>query len=200
MAVRAVFFDVGETLVDETPTWERAADLVGVPRFTLMAVLGGLVARGEQHSRVWELLGVERPAGHGLVFEPYADALPCLRALRDAGFRLGAVGNTPQAVEDELRAHVDVVGSSARWGVEKPAPEFFDRLVAEAGLAPGEIAYVGDRVENDVVPALAAGLVAFHLRRGPWGYLHEAPSEAVRLRSLGELPDALRRARQEPFG
>ena len=192
MAVRAVFFDVGETLVDETPTWERAADAVGVPRFTLMGVLGGLAARGEPHGRVWEILGVERPAGHGLVFAPYEDALPCLAALRAGGYRLGAVGNARAAVQDGLRRHVDVVGSSARWGVEKPAREFFERLVDEAGFARDEIAYVGDRVDNDVVPALAAGLVAFHVRRGPWGHLHEPPEETVRLASLSELPEALR--------
>ena len=192
MGLKAVFFDVGETLVDETPTWERAADAAGVPRFTLMGVLGGLAARGEPHGRVWELLGVERPRSHGLVPELYADALPCLRALRRAGYVVGAVGNTPEAVEDELRGHVDVVGSSTRWGVEKPAAEFFERVAREAGSAPYEVAYVGDRVDNDVVPALGAGMVACHVRRGPWGFLHEPPAEAVRLRSLSELPDALR--------
>ncbi len=192
MAVKAVFFDVGETLVDETPTWERAADATGVPRFTFMAVLGGLIARGEQHSRIWEILGVERPAGHGLAFEPYADALPCLRSLREGGFRLGAVGNTSQAVEAEHRTHVDVVGSSARWGVEKPAPAFFARLIDEAGVDAHEIAYVGDRVDNDVIPTLGAGIVAVHLRRGPWGHLHEPPPEAVRIGSLDELQHALR--------
>ena len=44
MALRAVVFDVGETLVDETGMWERAADKAGVPRFTLMGILGGLEA------------------------------------------------------------------------------------------------------------------------------------------------------------
>jgi hypothetical protein len=35
VAVTAVVFDVGETLVDETGMWEeRAADAAGVPRFT----------------------------------------------------------------------------------------------------------------------------------------------------------------------
>src|SRR5205814_314498 len=57
VAVTAVVFDVGETLVDETAMWERAADACGVPRFTLMGVLGGLAARGEDHRRVWSLLG-----------------------------------------------------------------------------------------------------------------------------------------------
>jgi HAD superfamily hydrolase (TIGR01509 family) len=193
VALKAVFFDVGETLVDETPTWERAADAAGVPRFTLMGVLGGLAARGEPHGRVWELLGVERPAVHGLLLELYPDALRCLASLREAGYLVGAVGNTPEAVEAELAQHVDVVGSSARWGVEKPAPQFFRRLVDEAGAEPGEIAYVGDRVDNDVVPALAAGLVAFHIRRGPWGHLHEPPEAARRIGSLSELPELLAR-------
>ena len=42
--MRAVVFDVGETLVDETELWERHADAAGVPRFTLMGVLVGLAA------------------------------------------------------------------------------------------------------------------------------------------------------------
>jgi HAD superfamily hydrolase (TIGR01509 family) len=193
VAVKAVFFDVGETLVDETPTWERAADAAGVPRFTLMGILGGLAARGEPHRRVWEILGVPRPEEHGLLMELYADVQPCLDLLRAAGYRVGAVGNTPEAVEMELRAHVDVVGSSHRWGVEKPAPAFFRRVIAEAGVEAAEIAYVGDRVDNDVVPALAAGMVAFHLRRGPWGYLHDPPDAARCIKSLSELPEALAR-------
>lgn len=191
MALTAVIFDVGETLVNETGLWERAADAAGVPRFTLMGILGGLAARGERHSRVWELLGVEKPAS---TFEPedfYPDALPCVAALRSRGLLVGAVGNTPAEFEDVLREHVDLVGSSERWGVEKPSPAFFERVVDESGAPAGEIAYVGDRVDNDVEPALAAGLVAVHIRRGPWGHLHEPPVGAVRIRSLGELPEAL---------
>jgi FMN phosphatase YigB (HAD superfamily) len=193
VAVRAVFLDVGETLVDETRTWEQAADAAGVPRFTLMGVLGGLAARGEPHSRVWELLGVRRPDAHRLLVEWYPDALDCLGALRRAGLVVGAVGNTSAEVEAELRPHVDIVGSSRRWGVEKPDRAFFQRLIDEAGVHPGEIAYVGDRVDNDVLPALAAGMVAFHIRRGPWGHLHEPPAGARRIRSLAELPEAVAR-------
>jgi FMN phosphatase YigB (HAD superfamily) len=59
------------------------------------------------------------------------------------------------------------------------------------GREPAKIAYVGDRVDNDVLPALAAGLVAVHIKRGPWGHLHEPPTAAIRIRSLDELPAAL---------
>jgi HAD superfamily hydrolase (TIGR01509 family) len=186
--VTAIVFDVGETLVDETGMWERAAEAAGVTHFTLMGVLGGLAARGEQHDRVWEILGVERAQATWTADELYPDALPCLASLRARGLLVAAVGNTPASAEDDLRPHVDFVGSSARWGVEKPSPAFFARIVEEAGVPPEQIAYVGDRVDNDVAPALAAGMVAVHVRRGPWGHLHEPPPEALRIRSLAELP------------
>jgi len=184
-------FDVGETLVGETGMWERAADAAGVPRFTLMGVLGGLAARGEPHTAVWEILGVDQPDSAWRPDEFYPDALPCLERLRALGLIVGAVGNTPADTEEMLREHVDLVGSSERWQVAKPAPEFFARLVAESGVSADRIAYVGDRVDNDVEPALEAGMVAVHVRRGPWAHLHEPPTGAVRVRSLDELPGAL---------
>ena len=114
-----------------------------------------------------------------------------LERLRSRGLRVAAVGNTPAATEALLAPHVDVLGSSESWGVSKPEPAFFTRLVEAVGLEPAEIAYVGDRVDNDVEPALAAGLVAVHVRRGPWGHLHEPPARAIRIRTLAELPEAL---------
>jgi FMN phosphatase YigB (HAD superfamily) len=58
-----------------------------------------------------------------------------------------------------------------------------------------EIAYVCDRVDNDVAPAATAGMVAVFLRRGPWGYLQadrpEAALARIRIDSLADLPEAL---------
>ena len=191
MALKAVVFDVGETLIDETRMWERAADAAGVPRFTLMGVLGGLAARGEHHSAAWKVLGVDPPASTWGPEDFYPDALPCLEALRSQGYLVGAAGNMPTATEELLREHVDLIGSSGRWGVEKPAPEFFDRIVEESGFAAKEIAYVGDRVDNDIRPAIEAGMLAIHIRRGPWGHLFDAPPRAFRILDLSELPEAI---------
>jgi len=191
LALKAVIFDVGETLIDETGMWERAADAAGVPRFTLMGILGGLAARGEHHRRVWELLGVEPAASSWERDDLYPDALPAIDALRSLGVRVAAVGNTPSATEDLLQAELEVLGSMESWGVAKPEAAFFDRIVSVLELASHEIAYVGDRVDNDVQPAIAAGMVAVHVRRGPWGILHEPPPEAIRVGSLEELPEAL---------
>lgn len=192
MAVTAVFFDIGETLVDETRMWGEIADTLDVPRFTFFGILGGLAARGEGHRRVFDVLGVQPAQSSGFRADDlYPDAQACLNDLRARGYLLGAVGNTGVQVEGLLRELVDVVGSSEGWGVEKPAPAFFARLVDEAGRPPDEIAYVGDRVDNDVEPALAAGLVAVQIRRGPWGFLHDPPPGTIRIDSLSELAGAL---------
>jgi FMN phosphatase YigB (HAD superfamily) len=80
--------------------------------------------------------------------------------------------------------------------VEKPSPAFFARVVEAAGVAAHEIAYVGDRLDNDVLPARAAGMTAVFIRRGPWGVIHaqwaEAAQASVCIESLAELPDKLR--------
>jgi FMN phosphatase YigB (HAD superfamily) len=150
VALKAVVFDVGETLVDETKHWEHAADACGIPRFTLMALVG-------------------------------------LRALRERGLRVGAAGNMRVAHEDLVRPHVDFVTSSERLGVEERSLEFFARVCALAECAAADAAYVGDRVDNDVRPALAAGMTAVHVRRGPWGHLHRTPPAAARIESLSQL-------------
>jgi len=189
--VTAVVFDVGETLADETSNWEHVADACGVPRFTLMALIGATIARGESHRRVKDLLEIEPPRNAFLHDELYPDAVPCLQRLKAGGFLVGAVGNMAIDHEPLIEPHVDFVSSSERWGVEKPDAGFFERLLAEVDRPAHEVAYVGDHVVNDVEPALAAGMVAVHVRRGPWGYLLDPSPEAIRIRSLDELPEVL---------
>jgi HAD superfamily hydrolase (TIGR01509 family) len=188
VAVRAVVFDVGETLVDETRNWERVADACGVPRFTLMALVGATIARGEPHRVALDLLGVDVPPWAFRQDELYPDALPCIAELRARGLFVGAVGNMAMVHEELVREHVDYVSSSERLGALKPAREFFSRVVEDVGRTAEEIAYVGDRVDNDIQPALAAGMVAVHVRRGPWGHLQKPPPEAVSIGGLDELP------------
>ena len=202
--VTTVVFDAGETLVNEGRLWRLWADRLGVPDHVLFAALGAIVERGEHHRRVFEVLrpGFD-PARAGVpeVFEAgdlYPDAAPCLQELDRRGLRIGVAGNQPEGMQHVLDGlPVDFVASSARWKVEKPSPLFFRRLAEEAQAAPGEIAYVGDRLDNDILPALAAGMIAVFIRRGPWGYLHAQRPEAarahLRIEGLAELPDALAR-------
>ena len=155
-----------------------------------MAGLGATIALGRPHDEVWDLLGIEPPGrgrGDGRLV-PRRAAVH--RRLREAGYGVFASGNAPAFAEADLRPHFDGAASAERWGVWKPAPEFFERVVDLAGVPAARIAYVGDRVDYDVGPAIAAGMAGVHVRRGPWGYLQEPPASAIRINSLDELPGA----------
>jgi len=200
MALKAVFFDVGETLVDEERWWRLLAERSGLQPHVLWAALGVTIERGEEHNELWTHLGIERPDGwwHQLPYELddlYPDAIACLEDVRALGLRVGIVGNQTAALEQWARdaaLPADVISSSESLGVRKPDPRFFRRIVELAGCRPGEVAYVGDRVDNDVLPAAAAGLVAVHVRRGPWGRLQPTPQDATFVvDDLASVPQAL---------
>ena len=205
--VRAVVFDVGETLVDESRAWAAQAERAGVTPFTLMGLLGALIDRDEDHRRVWDLLGVRRPTEPPLIERDdlYSDALACLCAAKQAGLTVGIAGNQPAGVESQLRDTgfvVDFIASSAAWGVGKPSPEFFSRVITAAQLDAKQILYVGDRLDNDVLPARQAGMRTAFIRRGPWGHIHAQRPEValadLHIKSLAELTEAFLRPETLP--
>jgi HAD superfamily hydrolase (TIGR01549 family) len=208
--IRTVVFDLGETLLSEDRVWGSWADWLGVPRLTFFAVLGAVIQRGQDHREVFEVLRpgfdfeheqARKEAGQPWAIDRddlYPDALPCVARLRAAGLRVGIAANQPAHIEEQLGGiglHADFVASSGRWGVAKPEAAFFDHVVAEAGVPAAQIAYVGDRVDNDVIPARAAGMFAVFLRRGPWGFVQAArpgvEAAGACIGSLDELPGVL---------
>lgn len=117
---------------------------------------------------------------HGDAVRATASCRHGTTVIRAAGYRLAVMANQPAEAMTFLQTlPVDRFATSAGWGVAKPDPAFFARVAAELGAAPGNIAYVGDRVDNDVLPARRAGMLAVHLRRGPWGVLHADWPEAA---------------------
>jgi FMN phosphatase YigB (HAD superfamily) len=209
--LRAAVFDFGETLLSEERAWGAWADWIGASRQELFAAIGATVAGRHPHVYALQLLrpgfdlrtalaerleaGVPR---HEELYDVYSDAAPALARLRAAGLRVGIAGNQPAGAAEAVAGLVspgDLVATSAAWGISKPDPAFFARVIAEIGARPQEIAYVGDRIDNDVVPAAAAGMVAVHLRRGPWGVIQatwpEASAATITARDLDEAVTAI---------
>jgi FMN phosphatase YigB (HAD superfamily) len=157
--IESVFFDVGETIVDETREYGTWADWLGVPRHTFSAVFGAIIARGGDYRETFQVfrpgfdLAWERQkrfdAGQPEMFSEadlYPDARPCLASLKAMGLLVGLAGNQTSRAEDilhSLELPVDLIGTSEGWGVEKPSPAFFERLIAEAGCPAEEVLYVG---------------------------------------------------------
>jgi HAD superfamily hydrolase (TIGR01549 family) len=209
--ISAVVFDVGETLASDRRFWADWADWLEVPHHTLSALVGAVVAQGRDNADalrlirpgldLWAEYEAREAAGRGeRVGEEdlYPDVREALQALRDAGLWVGVAGNQTARAAALLRAlelPVDGLATSGEWGAAKPSPEFFARVCDWSGFPAEEIVYVGDHPANDIVPAKAAGLLAAHLRRGPWGYLYADGPDAARadwrVNSLTDLPALL---------
>src|ERR1700754_1305338 len=104
--ISAVFFDVGETLVDESREYGTWADWLGVPRHTFSAVFGAIIARGLDYRETFQVfrpgfdLSQEREkrtaAGQPEWFDEddlYPDVRPTLAKLRNDGLWIGIAGN-----------------------------------------------------------------------------------------------------------
>jgi HAD superfamily hydrolase (TIGR01549 family) len=212
MAINAVFFDVGETLVSEARLWDGWAAYLDVSSEAFHAALDEAIAKGESHRTVGERfkpgLDIERARqerasrGDADMFDArdlYPDALPCLKTLREHGYLVGIAGNQPTgavAVLRELGFEADVIASSSTLGEEKPSLRFFEKLQEAAKVPVSTIAYVGDRLDYDILPARAAGMTTIFIERGPWGRAHakrpEIAQASLVVTSLLQIPGALK--------
>jgi len=206
---RWVVLDVGETLIDETRIWGTWADVLGIPRLTFMAVLGAAIGRGGHYGRIFDEFGIAEATWRARVPEVeeryggfqaqdlYPDARRAVDALTGLGYHVGLVANQPASRSGELRAlgfDMELIAMSDEMGVAKPDPAFFARLLEMTGNpGPGQVAYAGDRVDNDVIPAAAAGMRAIWVRRGPWGMIQRAGNAqpALTVDSLDELVERI---------
>ncbi|WP_343235304.1 HAD family hydrolase [Streptomyces sp. NBC_01089] len=210
--IETIVFDVGETLIRDDRYWRSWADWLGIPSHTVSALVGAVTARGRDHTDALQLLkpGMDiaeayrarEAAGRGEHLDEsdlYPDVRPALSALRGLGYRVVVAGNQTVKAGTLLRGldlPADLVATSDEWGVAKPDPAFFERVVAASGAAPDATLYVGDHPQNDIFPARAAGLRTAHLRRGPWGHMWADDPEVVaaadwRVSSLTRLAAAL---------
>ncbi|MFD5710318.1 HAD family hydrolase [Streptomyces pharetrae] len=213
--IRAVIFDVGECLVDETTEYGAWADWLGVPRHTFAAMFGAVIAQGRDYREVFQEfrpgfdLYAERErraaAGRPESFgesDLYPDVRDTLAALRADGLWLGIAGNQTVRAGKILRAlfsnDVDLIGTSDDWGASKPDPAFFHRVAEVVPAEVEEMLYVGDRVDNDIKPAVAAGMHTALVHRGPWATIQWRTEEAeklptFRIESLLELSPEIAR-------
>jgi HAD superfamily hydrolase (TIGR01549 family) len=212
VAIQAVVFDIGETLLNDSREFGAWADWLGVPRHTFSAVLGAITAEGRNNADTFQYFrpGFDLPAerqrredsGAGECYSEddlYPDVRSALARLRYMGLWIGIAGNQTARTGQILRGTslpADLVATSAEWGVAKPDPAFFTRVVEVTPAEPHEIVYVGDHRDNDLGPAKAAGLRTAHIRRGPWGYLWADDPKVLkladwRIASLNELPALL---------
>jgi putative hydrolase of the HAD superfamily len=137
----------------------------------------------------------------GTMWAAFPDAAPAVRSLA-AVYRLGIVSN---AAADLQRRKLDATGllpyfetgpesrltCADSHGATNPATSIFLAGCATLGLAPAEVAYVGDDYVTDAEGADDAGLHACWLDRHDEGNTRQVRPTVQVIHSLNELPAAL---------
>jgi HAD superfamily hydrolase (TIGR01549 family) len=187
---RAVLLDALGTLVELAPPWEHFGrdgdDPERVKRGFLaeMAYYRGHAIEGRDPGSVASLREscaaiLSRELGRpvevdelmaAIVFRPFDDAAPALRALRRRGVRLVVVSNWDASLPEVLDRvgigqDVDAVVTSAGAGAAKPDAAMFEAALKAAGCAAEEALHVGDSPTEDRDGARAAGVRAFLIDR-----------------------------------
>jgi HAD superfamily hydrolase (TIGR01662 family) len=130
-------------------------------------------------------------------FELYDDVAETLRALTDAGLKIGLISNSHRPLDEfqshfELRHFISAAVSSADHGYMKPHPSIFLSALAELDVAPRDAVMIGDSLRHDVEGALNIGMRAVWLHRGDSAaptYTSVQDTSVPVIRSLRELVD-----------
>ena len=95
-------------------------------------------------------------------------------------YRFGIIANQQENLAErlerfELGSYFGVVVGSADVGFSKPDLAIFEYALEKAGISPQEAIYVGDRIDNDMIPAKKLGMTTIWIRQGLGKYNQEIP-------------------------
>jgi HAD superfamily hydrolase (TIGR01549 family) len=209
-----LFFDVGDTLVDE---WEPVDDIIG--QFVREAGAYGysvtieavrelfaicyrkyeqwpmkVAIRTYIHDEDHRIQIQNKLKFHKELEQPFPSATKVLEQLSHH-YRIGIIANQSPGTEARLesyglRKYVHVLACSAEEGVSKPDPELYAVALKQAGCAPEEAVMIGDRIDNDIMPARRLGLRTIRILQG-YGRFQPELSDGERadwtVESLDEL-------------
>ena len=171
-----IFFDVGSTLVDETKAYEhRILDAIEGTDVTVEQFMEKRLYFARQNLKgdleTVKYFGLKLTPWHSEDETPYPDAEDILIYLRGKGYKIGVIANQPigtagRLEEYGLLRYVDVVAASAELGVAKPDKEIFNKAFEMAGCTAGECVMIGDRLDNDIIPAKELGMKTIWIRQG----------------------------------
>lgn len=173
--IKWLFFDVGSTLVDETIAYEHGmGEIAKRANVTYEAVYEKAMEIYRQNGKgdlgAAKHFGVELPKWYSEDEVLYDDTVKALEFL-SSQYRIGVIANQNFGTEDRLiqygiLQYIDVVVASAEEGVAKPDRRIFEIALQRSHCQPEEAVMIGDRIDNDIIPAKELGMHTVWIKQG----------------------------------
>ena len=182
MIAKWLFFDIGSTLVDETECYnQRIRDAISGTDISFDEFNEKRIEFAKQNLKgdieALKYFGLVKTPWHKEFEVPYRDAENVLSALKERGYNIGIIANQSAGTSERLEKwgllkYISIVLSSAEEGISKPDSEIFLRALQRACCNVGEAFMIGDRLDNDIYPALKLGFNTIWIRQGFSSYQH----------------------------
>ena len=184
--VKWLFFDVGSTLVsEEKPYFQRLNEIAEAVNESFESIQSKVLQLYKEKKKGEHILindyGIERPRWRTEDEELYPESYECLEKLSKK-YKIGVIANQVPGTAERLEKHgvlkfIDLVIASAEEGLEKPDRRIFELALSRANCRPENAVMIGDRVDNDIIPAKEIGMKTVRVNQGMWKYW-EVSSEA----------------------
>lgn len=201
--VKWLFFDIGSTLVDESIAYshrlKEIAALANVPYAEAYETAVGFYQQNQKgDSETAKRFGVPIPKWHTEDEILYADTAACLKQLSQR-YQIGIIANQLPGTKDRLKQHgilqyIRLVIASAEEGTAKPDRRIFEIALERSNCPPNRAVMIGDRIDNDIVPAKLLGMHTVWIKQGfgqYWNITEESEQPDYSVNSLTELCEIL---------
>ncbi len=170
-----IFFDLGATLVDESDVYksrcEYAINQLNIePEEFMNRVYEEAKVSPTPIRTAAKAYGVTLPEWDNSLEKLYDAAYGVLSALHGR-YKLGIIANQSLGTQERIDKwgigqFFDVVIASAEAGCAKPDPGIFTMALRKAGCKAEDAVMIGDRLDNDIIPAKKLGMKTVWVRQG----------------------------------
>lgn len=173
--IKWIFFDIGSTLVDESVAFRKRIE---------KTIKNTNVSYNDFYNKMVEISKYNQNGYnkaleyYGLTMAPwssddefvYPESEECLKSL-SRKYKIGIIANQTFGSEERLEKigllkYIDLVVASAEEGVAKPDLRIFEIALHKADCKAEEAVMVGDRLDNDIIPAKKIGMKTVWIKQG----------------------------------
>ena len=179
--MKVLFFDVGYTLVNEDAVWEKRcqeqAETQEAKKLGLSArdiyheIEIASISRKPQFRTLLDKYNFKEVAPYRTELEKLYEEAPAIIKALSQKYELGIIANQLDGLKERLQAfgllkYFKYIISS--WDVQlmKPDIRIFEYALDKANCRPQEACMIGDRLDNDILPAKALGIKTVWIKQG----------------------------------
>ncbi len=179
--MKVLFFDVGYTLVNEDAVWEDRcreqaqndeAKKLGLSAADIYHEIEmASISRKPQFRTLIDKYGFHEVAPYRTELEKLYEEVPAVIKALSQKYELGIIANQLDGLKERLEAfgllkYFKYIISSWDLQIMKPDIRIFEYALDKANCTPQEACMIGDRLDNDILPAKSLGMKTIWIKQG----------------------------------